>query len=103
MAKPKKQDLQSPRGMHDILSADQPNWAFVLKKAKTLLEDYGFERIDTPIVEQVPLYYKSTGEASDIVQKEMYTMKTKGGEQLALRPEFTPSVVRSYIEHGMQV
>ena len=103
MAKDKKQQFQAPKGMHDILPDQQPYWAFVLKKAKTLLEDYGFEKIDTPIVEQVPLYYKSTGEASDIVQKEMYTMKTKGGEQLALRPEFTPSVVRSYIEHGMQV
>src|SRR3989344_5881615 len=103
MAKDKKQQFQAPKGMHDILPDQQPYWAFVLKKAKTLLEDYGFEKIDTPIVEVAPLYYKSTGEASDIVQKEMYTLKTKGGELLALRPEFTPSIVRAYIEHGMHV
>ncbi|MEK7582965.1 MAG: histidine--tRNA ligase [Patescibacteria group bacterium] len=103
MAKPKKQDLQSPKGMHDILPADQPYWAFVLKKAKSLLEDYGFERIDTPIVEYASLFEKSTGESTDIVQKEMYTFRTKGGEQFALRPEFTPGMVRAYLEHGMQV
>lgn len=103
MPKTKKNELQSPKGMHDILPQDQQYWAFVLKKAKSILEDYGFDRIDTPILENAALYERSTGESTDIVQKEMYIFKTKGGEQLALRPEFTPGIVRSYIEHGMHV
>lgn len=103
MAKPKKQDLQTPKGMHDILPADQPYWALVLKKAKTLLEDYGFERIDVPVVESTPLFVRSVGEGTDIVEKELYSFKTKGGESLALRPEFTAGIVRAYIEHGMHV
>ena len=103
MVKIKKQDLRAVKGMHDILPADQSYWSFVLKKAKTLFEDYGFERIDTPLVEMASLFEKSTGETTDIVQKEMYTFKTRGGEMLALRPEFTPGIVRAYIEHGMHV
>lgn len=99
----KKQELQAPKGMHDILPADQPFWSFVLKKAKTILEDYGFERIDIPTVEATPLFIRSVGEGTDIVEKEMYAFRTKGGEQLALRPEFTAGIVRSYIEHGMHV
>lgn len=99
----KKQDIQAPKGMHDILPADQSHWAFLIKKAKHILEDYGFDRIDVPIVESAPLFIKSVGEGTDIVDKEMYAFKTKGGEQLALRPEFTAGIVRSYIEHGMHV
>ncbi|MEK7506562.1 MAG: histidine--tRNA ligase [Patescibacteria group bacterium] len=96
-----KQTVQSVRGMHDILPADQPYWQNILKKAKTILEDYGFERIDTPIVEQSSLFIRSVGEATDIVEKEMYAFKTKGGDELALRPEATAGIARAYIEHGM--
>lgn len=98
----KKQNLQAPKGMHDILPADQPYWQFILKKSKTLLEDYGFERIDTPIVESTSLFIRSVGEATDIVDKEMYNFKTRGNDEVSLRPEFTAGVARAYIEHGMQ-
>lgn len=87
--------------MHDILPADQPYWQFVIKKAKGLLEDYGFEKIDTPILETKTLFVRSVGEHTDIVEKEIYTLKTKGGDELALRPEFTAGLARAYIEHGM--
>lgn len=103
MSKIKKQEVQAPKGMHDILPADQAYWAFVSKKSKTILEDYGFDRIDTPMVEAASLFTRSVGEGTDIVDKEMYAFKTKGGEQLALRPEFTAAIVRAYIEHGMHV
>lgn len=103
MVKTKTQSLQAPRGMHDILPADQPYWQFILKRAKVLLEDYGFERIDTPIVEMASLFVRTVGEDTDIVEKEMYTFKTKGGDILALRPEFTAGICRAYIEHGMHV
>jgi len=99
----KKQDLQAPKGMHDILPADQPYWAFLLKKGKTILEEYGFERIDVPMVESTPLFVSSIGEGTDVIEKEIYSFKTKSGEPLALRPEFTAGIVRAYIEHGMHV
>ncbi len=103
MPKIKKQELQAPKGMHDILPADQNYWSFIAKKAKTILEDYGFERLDTPLVESTGLFVRSIGETTDVVEKEIYSFKTKGGEQLALRPEFTAGNVRAYIEHGMHV
>jgi len=99
----KKQLIQSPRGMNDILPADQPYWQFVLKKAAAILSDYGFEKIDTPITEHTSLFVRSVGEATDIVEKEMYNFKTKGGDELSLRPENTAGIVRAYIEHGMSV
>ncbi len=100
MAKP---TFQSIKGMHDILPADQPYWQFILKKAAALLNDYGFEKIDTPIVESTSLFVRSVGGSTDIVEKEMYNFKTKGGDDLSLRPENTASVARAYIEHGMSV
>ncbi len=103
MPKQKKLNIQSLKGMHDILPAEQPYWQFIYKKAKTVLDDYGFEKIDTPLVEQAALFIRSIGEASDVVEKEMYAFKIKGGDLLALRPEFTAGVVRAYIEHGMHV
>lgn len=103
MPRVKKQNIQSVRGMHDILPADQPYWQFFLKKAQTILADYGFEKIDTPTLEHTPLFVKSVGESTDIVEKEMFSLKTKGGDDLTLRPEGTAPVVRAYIEHGMSV
>ena len=101
MSKPKQ--LQAAKGMHDILPEDQKYWHYVLKKATSLLEDYGFERIDTPIVESTDLFLRGVGETTDIVEKEMYSFKTRGGDDLSLRPEGTAGVVRAYIENGMQV
>ncbi len=89
--------------MHDILPEEQKYWRYIFKKAEPLLEDYGFEKIETPIVELTELFLRSVGEASDIVEKEMYNFKTRGGDDLALRPEGTASVVRSYLENGMNV
>lgn len=98
-----KPSIQSVRGMNDILPVDQPYWQFILKKASAILADYGFDKIDTPIVESTQLFLRSVGEASDIVEKEMYNFKTKGGDELSLRPEGTAAVARAYIEHGMSV
>src|SRR3989344_1254985 len=98
-----KLSIQSVKRMNDILPADQPYWHFIMKKAAAILSDYGFEKIDTPIVESTQLFLRSVGEASDIVEKEMYSFKTKGGDELSLRPEGTAAVVRAYIEHGMSV
>ena len=62
---------------------------------------YNYKRIDTPVIEMAELFLKGTGAGTDIVEKEMYVFRTKGGDMVALRPEFTPSIARSYIENGM--
>ncbi len=103
MSKIKPKQIQSAKGMHDILPEDQKYWRYVQKKAETLLEYYGFERFSTPILESVELFTRSVGETSDIVAKEIYTLKTKGGDILALRPEGTAPTVRAYLENGMNV
>ncbi|HCM36535.1 MAG: histidine--tRNA ligase [Candidatus Wildermuthbacteria bacterium RIFCSPLOWO2_02_FULL_47_9c] len=97
----KKVKFQTPTGMHDILPEDQ----FLYEKIWRVVDDvaafYGFGKIETPLVEDAALFEKGTGGTTDIVEKQMYTLKTRGGDMLALRPEFTPGIVRSYIQHGM--
>lgn len=93
--------LAAPRGMHDILPLDRPWWDKIEAKAKELAEFYGFSQIETPVLESAEIFIRGTGKETDLVQKEMYTLKTKGGDFLALRPEGTPGVMRAYIEHGM--
>jgi len=88
--------------MHDILPEDQRHFQKIYNVCETLLNFYGFKRIDTPILEDTALYEKGTGLSTDIVQKQMFVLKTKGGDSLTLRPEFTPGIVRAYLEHGMQ-
>lgn len=94
---------QSIKGMHDILPAEQVFWQFIYQKATELFADYGFEKIDTPVVEAATLFWQAVGQDTDIVDKEMYVFKTGGDEELALRPENTASIARAFIEHGMQV
>lgn len=98
---PRKLKFQTPSGMHDILPEDQPYMQRVISVVDKVANFYGFGKIDVPIVEDVELYEKGTGQNTEIVEKQMYTLKTKGGSLLALRPEFTPGIVRSYIQHGM--
>jgi histidyl-tRNA synthetase len=93
--------VQSVKGMHDILPPDQPTWEKLQKTFKDACDFYNFLQITTPITESIDLYTAGLGETSDVVEKEMFTIKTKGGDQLALRPEGTAGVARSYIEHGM--
>jgi len=101
MPKRKFRQFHRPKGMHDILPDEWPYWGKIYKTLSKLSEDYGFSRIDTPILEETDLYIRSTGEGTDIVEKQMYNLKTKGGDYLTLRPEGTPGIVRAYIENGM--
>lgn len=95
--------FQNPQGMHDILPEDQPYYEAVFEAAKKVFEFYHFKKIDTPILEPAELFYRGVGQFTDIVQKEMYTFKTKGGKDiLTLRPEGTAPIVRAYIQHGFQ-
>ena len=98
----KKIKIQAPKGVHDILPEDQKYWNKVRTIVDQVALNYGFKRIDIPIFEDARLFIKGTGQSTDIIQKEMYTFRTKSGEHFALRPEFTPGIVRAYIEHGMK-
>ena len=87
--------------MHDILPEDQQFFGRGYKEADEIAEFYGFQKIDTPIMEDAELFSRGIGLSTDIVEKQMFGLRTKGGDYLALRPEFTAGIARSYIEHGM--
>ena len=93
--------FEAPRGTQDILPAQQPLWDRVLREAEELCVAYGYRRITTPIFEDTELFARTSGEGSDVVQKEMYTFTDRGDRSLTLRPEATASVARAYIEHGL--
>ena len=95
--------LQPLRGMRDILPGEQPYWNQVRRVLEKAAQEYGFQRIDIPVVEYANLFVRSIGKETDIIGKEIYTFKTKGGDKAALRPEFTAGVARAYIQHGMNV
>ncbi len=95
--------LQTLRGMKDVIPQDQSFWNQIRRYSERLACDYGFLRIDTPIVEYANLYTRGVGEGTDIVEKEMYTFRTKGRDKVALRPELTVGNCRSYIQHGMRL
>ncbi|MBU4360454.1 histidine--tRNA ligase [Candidatus Parcubacteria bacterium] len=92
---------QTLRGFKDILPEHQKFWDFVLKNIKETAEDYSYQKIDTPILENAALFEHTVGKETDVVAKEMFTFEDKGGERVTLRPEMTASVARAYIEHGM--
>ena len=71
------------------------------EKAQEVAEYYGFKPIETPLLEEEAVFTTAIGEGTDVVDKEMYTLKTKGGDRLAIRPEHTAGTMRAYIEHGM--
>jgi len=94
-------NLQSVKGMHDILASETIIYEKAYRTFRDLCEYYSFNPITTPILEPIELYQRTTGETSDIVEKEMFSLRTKGKDMLALRPEFTPGICRAYLEHGM--
>jgi len=97
----KRPKFQSPTGMHDILPEEQKYFQIIYNVCEDIAKFYGFGKIDTPILEEADLFSRGIGLSTDIVQKQMYSFKTKGDDILALRPECTAPVVRAYIEHGM--
>ncbi|MEI6650155.1 MAG: histidine--tRNA ligase [Candidatus Moraniibacteriota bacterium] len=95
--------LQSLRGMRDILPDEQPYWERVRRSLSNAAQEYGFQRIDVPTVEYLHLYIRSIKAGTDIIDKEIYSFETRGGDRVALRPEFSAGVARAYIQHGMSV
>jgi histidyl-tRNA synthetase len=93
--------IQAPRGTFDVLPVDAARRAVLEDRARRILGAAGYHRIETPTFEATELFARGVGEATDIVQKEMYTFDDGGGRSLTLRPEGTAPVCRAYIEHGM--
>ncbi len=100
MAK-KNINFYSVKGTHDILPSEQYIWEKIRKEIRDVAETYSFSRIDTPIIENLDLFQRGVGEATDIVEKQMFTLTTKGGDKLVLRPEGTSAIARAYIQHGL--
>ena len=94
---------KAPTGTQDILPEDQPYWRYVIARMRHIVGTYGFQEMGVPIFEDTFLFARGVGEATDIVEKEMYTFEDRGGHSITLRPEFTAGVMRAYIEHGMRV
>jgi len=92
--------LQAIRGMEDVLPDAAPLWQKVEDATRRVFEQYGYQNIRTPIVEPTALFVRGIGEATDIVEKEMYVFEDRNGESLSLRPEATAGIVRAAIEHN---
>ena len=99
--KVKKSTIQLVKGMKDILPDEQHYWQWLREQIDLFAKNYGYSRLDTPVLEFTTLFKRSVGEDTDIVSKEMYSLVTEGGDKLSLRPENTAGVARAYIEHGM--
>ena len=94
--------IPAVRGTHDILPGESERWQRLEAVVRDVCARYGYREMRTPVIEREELFAKGTGETTDIVQKEMYTFEDKGGERVTLRPEATPSMVRAFVEHGLE-
>lgn len=92
-----------PRGTFDILPKDSYKWQYLMDSFRKVASRFGYEEISTPIFEMAELFERSSGESSDVVQKEMYRFKDRKDRTFALRPEGTAPVVRSYVENHLDV
>jgi histidyl-tRNA synthetase len=92
--------FQAPRGTHDVLPGDRLWWQLV-RTIEELTRLYGYGRIQTPGFEDTALFQRTSGEASDVVHKEMYTFDDRSDRSLTLRPEGTAPIARAYVEHGL--
>jgi histidyl-tRNA synthetase len=100
------QQYKALQGFKDILPEDQPYWRMVEKVAVEVAESFGYRRIDTPTLEETSLYQRTSGEGTDVVEKEMYSFQDRPDKEghstsLTLRSEGTAGVVRAYLEHGL--
>ncbi len=96
-----KKQFQLLRGMKDVLPRDQWFWKAAYDKAQQLAIEFGFDKIETPLLEEAALFVRGIGKQTDVVEKEMYVFEDREMERVALRPEATASTVRAYLQHGM--
>ena len=93
--------FEAPRGTHDILPSEQALWRWVTGTMEEVCRVYGYRPIQTPGIEDTELVMRTSGEGSDVVQKETYTFQDRGGRSLTLRPEATAPICRAYVQHGL--
>ena len=101
-AKEQKETPTSLKGMGDILDDKYYQFQGMFEKAQEISMYYGFKPIELPILEKTEVFTGGIGEGTDIVDKEMYSFRTRGGEHITVRPEGTAPTMRAYLEHGMQ-
>jgi histidyl-tRNA synthetase len=94
--------IKAIKGTRDILPEEINYWQWVERTAADVFQLYCYSEMRNPIFEETQLFTRSTGEETDIVQKEMYTFEDKSGKSITLRPEGTPSILRAYIEHQLE-
>lgn len=94
--------IQAVRGTQDIYDVDYKVFEYIIENASVLADAYGFKQVLLPIFEYSEVFKRTLGDLSDIVTKEMYSFSDKGGEMLTLRPEFTASICRFFIEAGLK-
>lgn len=100
LPKPSKDAPRLLRGFKDLLPQDARWWYWAEDIARRVAREGGYERIDPPHLEDVRLFIRAVGKETDIVEKELFSFVDQGGETVALRPEFTASIARAYLEHG---
>jgi histidyl-tRNA synthetase len=88
------------KGMNDILPPEVSKWQFLEQQARDVLEAFAYRELRTPVLEYTPLFVRSVGEVTDVVEKQMYTFDDRDGRSVSLRPEGTASAVRAYIENA---
>src|SRR5262249_50761995 len=88
----------SVKGMNDILPPEVSKWQFLEEKARAVLEAFSYRELRTPILEYTPLFVRSVGEVTDVVEKQMYTFEGRAGRSLWMRPGGRGSAGRAYIE-----
>ncbi len=96
-----KKTIQAVRGIRDLVPGETEHWAAVEAVLRGTLESYGYREIRLPVLEHTELFQRTIGEATDIVEKEMYTFEDRNGERLTLRPEGTAGCARACLEHGL--
>jgi histidyl-tRNA synthetase len=96
-----KVKIQAIRGMNDVLPNQSPSWQYLEQQIRQLMVAYAYQEIRFPVLEQTQLFKRSIGDATDIVEKEMYTFEDRNGDSLSLRPEGTASCIRAAEQHGL--
>lgn len=95
------EQIRAPRGTRDILGDESWKWAYVAGVFRDVTDCYGYKEVYLPVFEHTELFSRGVGDTTDVVEKEMYTFTDRGGRSITLRPEFTASMVRSYLENNM--
>lgn len=97
-----KKAIQKPKGTADILPSEVHIWHYIENMLRETAALFGYPEIRVPTFEHTELFLRGVGDTTDIVNKEMYTFLDKGDRSITLRPEGTASVVRAFLENGLQ-